>query len=217
MKDNSIQIFVQPLTQLLPQSRQDFAVFSEFNHYKKQTIHQHRLDLISTYLATGLQPSDFARTDFGKPYLPNFPDIAFNHSHSQQHYALGVSRQVKDLGVDIEDLGRKVRFDALAQHAFHAEEYQQWQASDEDPNYWFKVWTCKEAVLKASGLGIRMSLNQLQTQCDPTQDRGICQHPDLGVFAYQHLYFAHAMLTVAWRIEAVGEDLDFPKIELVEK
>lgn len=216
MKDNSIQIYVQTLAQLLPQSRQDFAVFSEFNHYKKQTIHQHRLDLISTYLATPLQPSDFARTDLGKPYLTHFSDIAFNHSHSQQHYALALSKQCKDLGVDIEDLGRKVRFDALAQHAFHAEEYEQWKASNEAPNYWFKVWTCKEAVLKASGLGIRMSLNQLHTQCDPTQDRGICQHPDLGMFAYQHLYFAKAMLTVAWRAEAVGEDLDFPVIEMMD-
>lgn len=218
MKEHSIQIYVQPLTQLLPQSRSDFAGLSAFNHYKKQTIHQHRQNLISAYLSMPLQPDDFARTDFGKPYLAGFAEVAFNHSHSQQHYALALSRQLQDLGVDIEDLSRKVRFDALAQHAFDAEEYQHWKASNEEPSYWFKVWTCKEAVLKASGLGIRMSLNQLHTQCHPTQARGICQHPDLGVFAYQHLYFAQAMLTVAWRVEAVGvgQDLVFPEIEIIE-
>ena len=52
----------------------------------------------------------------------------------------------------IEELDRKVRFDALAQHAFHPEEYQTWQES-QDEEYWFRVWTTKEAILKASGLG----------------------------------------------------------------
>ena len=29
----------------------------------------------------------------------------------------------EDIGVDVEELGRKIRFDAFAQHAFHADEY----------------------------------------------------------------------------------------------
>ena len=211
----SIQIYVQALTQLLPQSRSDFVELSAFNHYKKQTIHQHRQDLISRYLATSLQPSNFAKMDLGKPYLPDFPDVAFNHSHSQQHYALALSLQVKDLGVDIEDIERRVRFDALAQHAFHPEEYRQWKAHDEDRDYWFKVWTCKEAVLKASGLGIRMRLNQLNTQCHPTQNGGICQHPEVGIFAYQNIRLPNAMLTVAWRSVLSCRGFDFPRIEML--
>ena len=58
----------------------------------------------------------------------------------------------------------------MTQHAFHPEELKQWQALDYDPEYWFKVWTTKEAVLKASGLGIRMNLNELNTQIHPHQD-----------------------------------------------
>jgi 4'-phosphopantetheinyl transferase len=44
-----------------------------------------------------------------------------------------------------------VRFEALAKHAFHPEEYQAWQALDKI--LLLKVWTTKEAILKASGLG----------------------------------------------------------------
>lgn len=62
--------------------------------------------------------------------------------------------QMRDLGVDVEDLDRKVRFEALAEHyAFHANELQHWHVLEQDRNYWFKVWTTKEAVLKAAGLG----------------------------------------------------------------
>ncbi|PWF32935.1 ACP synthase, partial [Yersinia pestis] len=90
------------------------------------------------------------RTNFGKPYLNDYPDFSFNHSHSQNFYALATSRNVQNLGIDIEELSRKVRFEALAQHAFHPEELKNWQALAYDPEYWFKVWTTKEAVLKAS-------------------------------------------------------------------
>ena len=54
----------------------------------------------------------------GKPYLIDYPKFHVNHSHSQQHYALASSQQIQDLGVDVEDLDRKVRFEALAKHAF---------------------------------------------------------------------------------------------------
>ena len=38
---------------------------------------------------------------------------------------------LKTLGLMLEELDRKVRFDALAQHAFHPEEYQTWQTSQD--------------------------------------------------------------------------------------
>ena len=39
-----------------------------------------------------------------------------------------MSERGKEIGVDVEELDRNVRFDVLAQHAFHPEEYQTWQA-----------------------------------------------------------------------------------------
>ncbi|TCM63205.1 4'-phosphopantetheinyl transferase [Acinetobacter calcoaceticus] len=213
INSKTIQIHLGTLTEMIPAPRADFADLKSYNQYKSQCIHQHRQQLLSQFLAQALSAQDLARTEHGKPYLVDHPEIGFNHSHSQQHYALGMSRHCSDIGVDIEDLGRKVRFDALAQHAFDAEEYQHWLESDQDPIYWFKVWTAKEAILKASGLGIRMSLNQLHTQCHPQQDSGCCVHPELGVFHYQQLCLPHAMLSVAWRDMGEGEA---PRIELLE-
>ncbi len=74
---------------------------------------------------------------------------------------------------------------------------------DQDKAYWFKVWTTKEAVLKASGLGIRLNLNELNTQAHPTHNGGMCSHPLIGRFAYQNFELGDVMLTVAWRAERV--------------
>lgn len=144
-----------------------------------------------------------------------FPQLQFNHSHSRQHYALASSFELSDVGIDIEDLDRKVRFDALAQHAFHPNELKYWQDLEHDADYWFRVWTTKEAVLKASGLGIRLSLNELDTRMHPSAQGGLCHHPQIGHFAYQNFRLPDCMLTVAWRAAPSCAGFQFPQIDII--
>ena len=181
---------------------------------RKQLIYSYRNQLLSDQLNQPVQSSNFAATEYGKPYLPAHPDFGFNHTHSQNFYALATSKHIQNLGIDIEELNRKVRFESMTQHAFHPEELKQWQALDYDPEYWFKVWTTKEAVLKASGLGIRMNLNELNTQINPHQDGGRCEHPEIGIYAYQNYILAGCMLTVAWQSEHSCKGLRFPTIQI---
>ena len=168
----------------------------DFIAAQKQALHAYRLACLSQSLGRDVQAAELRKTAYGKPYLP---ELAFNHSHSQQHYALVMSADVQDIGVDVEDLNRKIRFEALAQHAFTQAELQQWQRSGQDKHYWFQVWTAKEAIVKAAGLGIRLSLNTLETNVLFGQMQGNMQHPQLGEFSYQQLQLHEAMLTVAWR------------------
>ena len=181
---------------------------------RKLAIYTRRNQLLSDQLNHSIHSLDFTTTEYGKPYLKAHPEFSFNHSHSQNFYALATSRNVPNLGIDIEELSRKVRFEALAQHAFHPEELKNWQTFDYDPEYWFKVWTTKEAVLKASGLGIRINLNELNTNIHPEQNGGRCEHPDIGVYSYQNYYLAGCMLTVAWQSEHSCKGLRFPNIEI---
>ena len=181
---------------------------------QKQQIYAYRNQLLSQQLQAFIQQDDFSSTEYGKPYLINFPHFYFNHSHSQKHYALASSRTMPDLGVDIEDLQRKVRFEALAQHAFHPNELQRWAALEQDRVYWFKVWTTKEAVLKAAGLGVRLNLNELDSGVHSINNRGVCQHPLIGSFAYQNFNLGQLVLTVAWRLEVGCSDLSSPKIKI---
>lgn len=181
----------------------------------KQAIYRYRNQLLSKYLAQNIQNSDIQRNVHGKPFLTTFPQLQFNHSHSRQYYALASSFELSDIGIDIEDLDRKVRFDALAQHAFHPNELKYWQDLGHDADYWFRVWTTKEAVLKASGLGIRLSLNELDTRMHPSAQGGLCHHPQIGHFAYQNFRLPDCMLTVAWRAAPSCAGFQFPQIDII--
>ncbi|NIE97476.1 4'-phosphopantetheinyl transferase superfamily protein [Acinetobacter sp. Tr-809] len=216
MSTREIEIHVQALTQLLEQSKTDFADLSAFNHYKKQQIKEYRNDLLAERLQCNAEELSFSKHEHGKPFLSSH-DLHFNHTHSQQYYALAMSERVKDLGIDVEELDRKVRFDALAQHAFHPEEYQTWQQQDQDNEYWLRVWTTKEAILKASGLGIRLDLNSLNTQVHPSNYGGMCSHPLIGSFAYQNFILnQNIVLTVAWRAEQSCRGFQFPQIQIIQ-
>ena len=181
---------------------------------QKQAIYHYRNQLLSQQLGRIIQQEDFATTQHGKPYLVKSPEFYFNHSHSQKNYVLATSTNMQDLGVDIEDLDRKVRFEALAAHAFHPNELQHWNELEQDRDYWFKVWTTKEAVLKASGLGIHLNLNELETRVHPVYDGGLCTHPLIGTFAYQNFNLGHVMLTVAWRSEESCKGFTFPEVKI---
>ena len=182
---------------------------------QKQAIYHYRNQLLSQQLHVTIQQEDFATNEHAKPYLIKFPQFYFNHSHSQKNYALATSSHMPDLGVDLEDLDRKVRFEALAVHAFHPNELRYWNELEQDREYWFKVWTTKEAVLKASGLGIHLNLNELETRVHPIYDGGLCSHPSIGTFAYQNFNLGHAMLTVAWRSESSCKGFAFPEIKII--
>lgn len=213
MSEHIIEVYTQALSQLLLKSKQDFPDFRTFNEYKKQQIQHIKNKLLAQKL--NVTPIDlvFAKHEYGKPYLLNHT-LHFNHSHSQQYYALALSERVKDIGIDVEELDRKVRLDSLAQHAFHPDEYATWQSLEQDREYWFKVWTTKEAVLKASGLGIRLDLNTLNTQAHPTNHGGLCSHELIGTFAYQNFVSGNMILTVAWRSEQSCRGFQFPSIQL---
>lgn len=181
---------------------------------RKAAIYQHRNQCLSALLNTPIADADIVKTEYGKPYLKENDHFHFNHSHSQYFYVLATSQRISNMGVDVEELTRQVRFDALAQHAFHPNELQHWQESQYDPSYWFKVWTTKEAVLKASGLGIRLNLKELDTHVHPTHAGGMCQHEKIGSFAYQNLQVGEVVISVAWAAEASCKGFNFPEIKL---
>ena len=173
---------------------------SRLSKQDRQVIQNYRLTRLQSY-----QPNVHIETTVhGKPIAKSPNTLAFNHSHSQHHYALAYSDVVIDLGVDIEDLTRNVRMQALAKKSFHPDEYAMWQSLNYCREFWFKVWTIKEAVLKAHGLGIRLDLHSLNTNAHPTWNFGRVEHPLLGVFIYQQLCLNNSMLTVAYRQDDVN-------------
>lgn len=188
---------------------------------RRNAIYAYRNQLLTSQLEESIHNDCFMRTEHGKPYLKSLHKLSLNHSHSQHFYVLATSTDIVDLGVDIEELQRNVRFDALAKHAFHPKEYQIWMDLECDPRYWFRVWTTKEAILKASGLGIRMSMNELNTDLHPFHHTGRYVHEVLGTFHYQNYFIQSCAVSISWRVdEHVITQFDQaevkPKIEIVQ-
>ena len=87
-------------------------------------------------------------TEKGKPWLPEGP--CFNLSHSGEWVVLACSEH--ELGVDIEKLGEYK--EKLARRCCTEEELL-W-LENRDKSDFFRLWTGKEAVMKATGLGLAL-------------------------------------------------------------
>ena len=133
------------------------------------------------------------RTDAGKPFVTN-SSLQFNVSHSPNWFALSWRIGHEPVGVDIEDLGRRPSFAALAERYYHPAEKAKWLAAEvsESAAAWLEIWTRKEAVLKAHGLGLRLQLNTLDTCHDAVQ------HPLIGCWQLHSFRLPDAVVSVSW-------------------
>ena len=108
----------------------------------------------------GARPDDlpFAIGEHGKPFLPDAPRLHFNLSHTPG-IAMAVVASVP-VGCDIERSSRPIP-PALVQRVFSPSERSRLLALPESdrPRESIRVWTLKEAYLKALGTGF---------QTDPT-------------------------------------------------
>lgn len=92
----------------------------------------------------------FVYTEYGKPYLPDFPDVHFNISHSGEYVACVVSD--KPVGIDIQKI-EEYKSD-IAKRVCNENELKQIECSLDKASEFIKLWTQKEAVLKMHGTGI---------------------------------------------------------------
>lgn len=152
----------------------------------------------------------YDKTIYGKPFVKN-SCLQFNQSHSAFHYVLICSLIIKNIGVDIEHMSRLANFEALAKRCFHRDEYKLWHHYHNHLLLWFRIWTIKEAVLKASGLGIRLNLNELNIifMGDVLRDDAWITHPDIGQFYCQSFVKNNCMISLAYPFE-------YQKVAIIE-
>jgi 4'-phosphopantetheinyl transferase len=90
----------------------------------------------------------------GRPELADNPsDLRFSVSHSSGHAVVAVTHRC-DLGIDIEVSRRIDHLDSLAQRYLAPMEIEQLARADDQVRGFWKVWTRKEAYVKALGTGL---------------------------------------------------------------
>ena len=131
----------------------------------KQTFYQSHNALrliLSQYLSEKPSEIEYEWTSFGKPFLKN-KRLQFNLSHTDTMAVVAVTEDA-EIGVDIENLNRKVEYDDLAKRFFCEAEYQKLVQvyPKRKTNAFFNCWTRKEAFIKAVGEGLSYPLNDFE-------------------------------------------------------
>ena len=135
--------------------------------------------LLCSYL--GCSPSEvlFHHDSHGKPLLIDAQGLTFSLSHSGDGVAIAVGRDV-ELGIDIELIKPIEERDQLVERFFSAQEaacYQSLPYSLREDAF-FKLWTRKEAFVKALGLGLSYPLESFSVGIDsPVTLKAACANP----------------------------------------
>jgi 4'-phosphopantetheinyl transferase len=125
--------------------------------------------VLGLYLDVAPADVRFGSSDLGKPYLVDHPEVSFNLSHSGDLAVVAVAAG-REVGVDVERQRPLHRPDGVARRIMTPDELARYEAADSDEKARFLlcVWARKEALVKASGQGVRTSLTTLP--CEPGPD-----------------------------------------------
>ena len=93
--------------------------------------------------------------EYGKPFLPNGPYFSISHCKE----GIAVVTDDRPLGIDIESIRSADK--ALIERTMNAEEQAYIAKATDGERAFIRLWTQKEAVVKAQGIGIE-SFEQLQ-------------------------------------------------------
>jgi 4'-phosphopantetheinyl transferase len=87
--------------------------------------------------------------------------LNFNLSHSAEFILCGVFKEHL-IGVDIEHYQHKLSFEQIAERFFAKEEADRVKGAnvEQQPLVFYSIWTKKEALLKALGVGLHEALDQ---------------------------------------------------------
>lgn len=111
----------------------------------------------------------FEHDEHGRPHiaLPQHNTLDFNLSHAKGLVACSISTHGR-VGVDVEDCERKTDVRRIARRFFHPEEYEAMAGLSvvAQRQRFFTLWTIKEAVAKADGRGVAITLNRFSVHFD---------------------------------------------------
>lgn len=114
------------------------------------------------------------RGEFGKPFLEGDP-VHFNLSDTKDAVLVALSQD--PIGADIETMNRRTDHRRVADHFFTPPEVASIAEAPDGKRRFLQLWTRKEAVLKACGVGIMDDLHSLEVGA--RLNRMKISHPDL--------------------------------------
>jgi 4'-phosphopantetheinyl transferase len=128
--------------------------------------------VLSEYAPVRPETWQFVTNEWGKPEIGG-PRLAvplwFNLSHTDGFIAC-VAGRVRPLGVDVEDTNQMASYDEMAKHFFAPaeQEYLSSLTPGHQREAFFRIWTLKEAYIKALGKGLSIPLDSFHFRFSPS-------------------------------------------------
>lgn len=139
--------------------------------------------ILGRYLRQSSQAIRFAYHENGKPFLEagEGSQIQFNLSHAHHLGLLAVCPNLA-VGVDVEYMQPGLEIIKIARRFFAPAEAAAIEALPENLQEaaCYQVWTCKEALLKARGVGISTGLSRVEVRLRPGEPPQVIQDLEQG-------------------------------------
>jgi 4'-phosphopantetheinyl transferase len=149
--------------QILDQTEQHHANVFKNEQLRRRYVEIHARLRILLGNAVNAAPEQLRihKAEYGKPYLADYPELAFNLSHTANTMLLAIAKNC-ELGVDIERCKPRTNLTALVDKCFAEEEKSYWQQlpKSQQTQAFYQFWVSKEAFVKATGRGIALGLKQ---------------------------------------------------------
>lgn len=114
-------------------------------------------EVLKEHFGVKLSELEIVKGEHGKPYFKD-SDICFNVSHCRGLCVCAVTRRA-GVGVDAENI-RAYRAN-VAERIFNEAELVALDEADNKDEFFFRVWTFKESVVKLSGKGLSWGAKEL--------------------------------------------------------
>jgi 4'-phosphopantetheinyl transferase len=117
---------------------------------------------LADYLNLDPAAIKFTQNAFGKPRIAS-SGLYFSSSHSAGLAILAVSRTY-EIGVDVERIDPSFDHHGIPEHFFSAEETRKLRSLPDlqQTEAFFRLWTSKEACVKARGRGLSLPLDRME-------------------------------------------------------
>jgi 4'-phosphopantetheinyl transferase len=138
-----------------------FKYESDYNCYI--SVHALLRKELSKILNKNAKSLKIGESKYGKPYLIGV-NLPFSISKTKYSFAFAIGKAVQYLGIDIEQIKPDLDFISVAKNYFSNREQQlifSMGKTDDQKRTFFELWTRKEAVLKAIGIGLNTELNEV--------------------------------------------------------
>ncbi len=132
----------------------------------------HRLCALAAGRFLGVPPDEVrvTRERSGRPFLSDHPEVDVNLTHAGGAAAVGIATR-RRIGVDLEPVRPLPRADERMRRAFSPAEWEMIRSGERPDEELLALWTCKEALLKAIGVGLRVSLRDVLADADRCDGR----------------------------------------------